>query len=590
MTNISKVLGILCYCIILLSSLLMPKPVQAAVAMSPVQGYTGTLVTVSGLSDGISYSVKWGSTTLKSGTVPGGGAIFFYVPEAPGGSHDIVVDNPTGTPVLTSSFDVLPFLAISPLSGSTGTQIAVAGRGFGAWEGGIYVTYNNAVITPPITAHGNGSWFAEFVAPVSPQGVNYIGAFGNVTSLYNVVKRPFTITPGISINPVSGCVGTSVTVKGTGFAALESDIKITFDKQVVKSGIISQPDGTWSTTFNVPASGEGARTIDASGLSTSSFSVPNAVFTVMASVFIDPDTGSVGNTINIIGKGFKEHENGIVITYDGKIIQSGITADAEGNWTTSVTIPSSTGGSHEFGAYGNVTTTLNCARTTLTVRPKIVIYPEGGNVGDAISIKGSGFESQSLISVTFGGEPIAAGVQTDPNGSFSISFSTPKGRHGPIDIVVSDSTGQTASGIFKVETIPPPIPQLLSPANNSRVGFIGSSRIDFDWTDVSDPSGVYYTLEISTQPNFPSSLIRITDLTSSQYSLSESEALPHGEYYWRVRAIDGANNASQWTGTYLVKVSFMTVELFIIIIAIVVIIIVIIILLFTVPPRRKSGM
>lgn len=584
---IYRVLSILFCCTILFIPALTAVPVQAAVTMNPSQGYVGTPVTVSDLSDGISYSIKWGSTTLKSGTVPAGGIISFYVPEVPRGPHELVIENPVGTPVFNSSFTVLPSIAISPTSGSAGTPVAVIGRGFTAWESNIRVTYDAAVVTPPVNANVNGSWFAQFNAPVSPRGFHYISAIGNYTSLYDVIKLAFSIAPRISISPVSGCVGTLVKVNGTGFAALESGIRIVFNNQIVKSGIISQPDGTWSATFNIPGSGKGSHIIDASGVSTSSSSVPNAVFTVMASVFIDPEIADVGDVVTIIGKGFDESENDIVITYDGQVMQSGIIADSEGNWSTSVEIPSSTGGMHEFGAHGNVTTMLNCAGTTLTIRPRIVISPDGGNVGDIISITGSGFGRQKSITMKFGGEPITAGTQTDSNGSFSTSFAVPEGRSGPMEIVASDSTGLTTSGIFTVETIPPPTPQLLSPPNSSRVGFVGSSQIDFDWTDVSDPSGVYYTLEIGLQPNFPSSLIRVTDLTGSQYTLSPSEALPHGEYYWRVRAIDGAGNASAWTNAFLVKVSVLTVEIFILVIVAAVIFIILVILLTIMLRRRK---
>jgi hypothetical protein len=91
-------------------------------------------------------------------------------------------------------------------------------------------------------------------------------------------------------------------------------------------------------------------------------------------------------------------------------------------------------------------------------------------------------------------------------------------------------------------------------------------KVTFDWTDVTDPSGVHYELEISTQSNFTTTVLRIADLKDSKYTLTEAEALSHGEYYWRVRAIDDAGNTSDWTPLSVVKVGFITLKALIIII------------------------
>jgi len=87
---------------------------------------------------------------------------------------------------------------------------------------------------------------------------------------------------------------------------------------------------------------------------------------------------------------------------------------------------------------------------------------------------------------------------------------------------------------------------------------MGNTRVTFDWSDVSDPSGVFYTLELSDQSNFVKTLISRTKLTDSKYTLSEAESLPNGEYYWRVKAADGAGNASDWTPVATVKVGLIT--------------------------------
>ena len=84
----------------------------------------------------------------------------------------------------------------------------------------------------------------------------------------------------------------------------------------------------------------------------------------------------------------------------------------------------------------------------------------------------------------------------------------------------------------------------------------------FDWEEVTDPSGVTYTLQIASDEDFTSIVLEKKDLTNSEYTLTEEEKLEPGDkkaiYYWRVKAIDGASNESGWTtpGSFLVGFAF----------------------------------
>jgi hypothetical protein len=52
---------------------------------------------------------------------------------------------------------------------------------------------------------------------------------------------------------------------------------------------------------------------------------------------VEPVSGPVGTEITVSGAGFRTSEDGITITYDGKIIMTNIVADTVGT-TTAVTI------------------------------------------------------------------------------------------------------------------------------------------------------------------------------------------------------------------------------------------------------------
>ncbi|MBN1374721.1 MAG: hypothetical protein JXA01_01060 [Dehalococcoidia bacterium] len=562
-----------------LSPFIMVTPSNAAVSVNPLQGNVGSVSYVSGLTDNTTYVIRWDGQTLGSGTVPMGGSVSFSVPVSPRGQHSLTVENPASTVVLSVLFLVRPFIEVLPISGTADSLITVIGRGFAALESNIRLTYDTDIVARNITADPVGSFTAQFAVPVSARGNHLITAFGNITPLGEVAVLSFMMYPSIKISPSTGCVGTLVEAMGSGFAIGETGIRITFDGQTVKSGITADSRGSWSVNLVIPEASKGLHSLDASGNSTYWNLVPDIQFAVMASAFINPSSGYVGDSIQVIGKGFARRETNITITYDDIILKRGIQADDAGNWVTTLNIPASVKGQHYLGAYGDVTTSLNCAMTILTVQSKIVLSPKEGNVGNNITVTGTGFSPQQRLSLEYGGDRLNITDLTDSSGNFFLSFGAPRGKHGPINIVVSDSGGAIASDVFSMEIIPPPVPKLISPANNMRIGFVGSSPVTFLWGSVADPSGIYYTLEISETPGFNKTIFKIDNLTTTQYSIGQDQALPYGEYYWRVRAIDGANNIGDWSDTSLLKVSYMSLEAFLILVLVLIIIIVLAIVL-----------
>ena len=102
---------------------------------------------------------------------------------------------------------------ISPPSGLAGTQVTIAGSGFGAAQGGgqVWLGTANGVVQ---------SWSDTQVVALVAAG----SASGNAQILQNGVWSnavPFTVnTPQITaVNPTSGVPGTSVTFTGTGFGS-----------------------------------------------------------------------------------------------------------------------------------------------------------------------------------------------------------------------------------------------------------------------------------------------------------------------------------------------------------------------------------
>jgi hypothetical protein len=115
---------------------------------------------------------------------------------------------------------------------------------------------------------------------------------------------------------------------------------------------------------------------------------------------------------------------------------------------------------------------------------------------------------------------------------------------------VGNTAGWTDSFSFTIvtlDTTAPPKPSLQSPANGEKTS---DTTPTFDWSDVSDPSGANYSLQMDDNADFSSPIISKEELAQSTYTLAEGEALSKGTYYWRVKAVDGAGNTAGWTDSF----------------------------------------
>ncbi|MBN2462493.1 MAG: IPT/TIG domain-containing protein [Dehalococcoidia bacterium] len=558
----------LALCLTLLLVLCFVPPVRAA-GMSTSAGVVGTTVTISALDSG-SYSIRWDGVEIKQGTLPGGGSVTFNVPDTPGGDHAVVIENPIGTQVLSAQFSVLPSISVEPNSGVVGDSVTVSGKGFAASESSIKFTYDGTDMKTGITAGDKGSWNATFSLPNSVEGSHTIDASGSTTQAGDVPDVTLTVSPKITISPVSGGVGTSVTVTGNGFGKDEGGIRVIYDGKDAKTGIAADSKGSWNTTFAIPSSVKGTHTIDASGASTEAGDVPDLTFFVASAVKIKPESGYVGDSVTIEGCGFGSSESGITVTIDGSVAKSDVTANSEGCWTTSLVIPASAGGSRFVDAYSSSTTATDVTDAKLNILSKMVMEPTEGYVDCDITVNGTGFGADKELTIKYDNVAVAANVVSDAKGNFQASFKAPKSPGGKHNIIATDAGGASASGVFIMETTAPSLPQIISPKDGSRVGFFDSAAPTFKWADASDPSGVYYSLQVSAESEFATTVLSKEDLVEAKYAVTEDEALARGKYYWRIKAVDGAGNDSGWTTPTLVKIGIMPLWAFIIIAVVVV--------------------
>jgi hypothetical protein len=545
--------------------------VVTTLAINKTSGTIGTSVTVSGGGFGpnesgiavtIGTSQVGGSVTANAS---GSWSTTFSIPPMPGGSYTIDASGPTtlASNVPNVSFTVTPFFSISTSSGTAGTSVTATGTGFGSNES-ITVTFDGSAIGPTVSADSNGSWTDTFTIPVSSGGSHKISAGGPSTPASSVAAANFTVGSGLSINKNSGPVGTSVTVSGSGFAANESGISITFDGNTLGSTTQANATGIWSATVVIPNSAGGPHTIGAHGKTTTGSDQTFSVTPSLSS--LSKTSGPAGTSAVLSGSGFAANEN-ITILYDGTAIDSSVSADTNGSWSDNITIPPSSAGNHAIKVKGSVSGDVSASGLNFKVTVSMSINPTTGFVGGTVNISGSGFAANSSLQITYDDTPLNIGSATTDNaGNFNKSITIPKSKAGPHTIGVTDAQNNKSDAIFVMDSTPPPVPNLAAPADGETIGFTGSITPTLRWSAVSDPSGVAYNLQIDTDPDFPHPVLQKTDITGTRYTLSQSEALPQGKYYWRVQAIDGASNVSDWSEPYLLKSGVMSQSTFILII------------------------
>jgi len=251
----------------------------------------------------------------------------------------------------------------------------------------------------------------------------------------------------ILTSPTSGPVGTEVSIEGTGFTA-NAAFRIHFAygtayQSVVYSGIVST-DGVASGLFNVPQVPYGSYTVR---VETSSVNAANTAFTVVPKISLSVASAKVGTPIVVTGTGFTANR-GVTVTFDGSTVISTST-NSYGIFNASFNIPASTTGSHTVIARDGVHT----ISTNISVIRSIVISPTSGTPGTTLTITGTGFSANRLVTITFAGSTVAtvpATLLTNSVGSFSVTMNVPDGSRRNVQIVARDGIS-SASVSFLVE-------------------------------------------------------------------------------------------------------------------------------------------
>ena len=368
---------------------------------------------------------------------------------------------------------------------------------------------------------------------------------GGYTTIRAVAE--FTVIGGgeAEIDPDEGPVGTEVEISGTDFADRE-DIIIEYDDDEIDiegGDDRTDSDGEFDTTIIIPESTAGDHTIKVIG--DESGSEATATFTVEPEITIDPTEGGIEAAVTVSGTGF-DNKSDITVYLDGTEIATDET-DSDGSFEATFSVPAVASGTYDVEAYDE---DENSATVEFSITATIVnLSLTTGHVDSEVTVSGTGSIAGSTITIKYDDTEVATATAIT-DGSFSATFKVPSSKYGEHNVTIGDGT-TTKQFTFTMESEAPPTPQPLLP----QMGVKAEPLAHFDWEDVTDDSlPVTYSLQIATSDDFTANSIVLekTELAESEYTLTKAEQLePVGKeepYFWRIKAIDGASNESQWTG------------------------------------------
>ncbi|MBN1190204.1 MAG: IPT/TIG domain-containing protein [Dehalococcoidales bacterium] len=512
-----------------------PILADATITISDDEGIYGDNITVKGrgFTGDEEVTVYFDDEEMDSDTLDTGDSSFsisFEVPSIPAGDYDIeVTGDETGT--FSESFAVHPCIILSNNKGSPGDSLTVYGYGFAKSESNIRVTFDGTAVGSTKTASSNGYWYNTITIPSMAGGDYTISAFGSKTDTSDLDELTYSLEVNslITIDKTSGPPGTQITIHGSGFAANESGVRVTFNGNMVGTTPSVSSTGTWSMTFNVANMPGGSYSVDASGNTTTADNISDLTFRVEPTFTISPTTGSEGTLVTASGTAFGASET-INLTYDNAPIGTPVTADSTGSWTSTFSIPISSSGPHKIGAGSNI------APLNFTIGSSISINKTSGISGTSVTVSGSGFgANESGISVTFDGSPIGPTVQASATGAWNTNITIPQTTGGEHSIGASGkSTAATAiaESFFTVLPVLSPLNKTSGPEGTS-VTLSGTSfaaneniNITFDGTAVdqkirADESGSWTaTFKIPPAPS-GNHTIKVNGTSTSGVNLDE---------------------------------------------------------------------
>ena len=371
----------------------------------------------------------------------------------------------------------------SPVSGPVGAAVTVTGTGFGT--GGQVAKSNvTRVAFNGVSASYSVTSPTQLTATV-PTGattgrITVTTAAGTGTSASNfTVTTPSGSAPTVGgFSPLSGLVGSSVTVTGTGFSGVS---RVAFNGVAAVFNVTSATQITATVPSGATTGRISVTTSAGTGTSASSFTVTTPSGPAPTVGGFSPLSGLVGSSVTVTGSGFSGVSR---VAFNGVSASYSVTSPTQ--LTATVPTGATTGRITVTTAAGTGTSASNFTVTTPSGSAPTVggFSPLSGLVGSSVTITGTGFSGVSRVA--FNGVAAVFNVTS----ATQLTATVPSGATtGRISVTTSAGTGTSASS-FTVTTPSGPAPTIsgFTPATApvrtivtiTGTGFSGVTQVSFN--------------------------------------------------------------------------------------------------------------
>ena len=494
--------------LIMFSAIFFTLPAKAdatSIVIEPVIGTIGDRISLTGNGFiGKLATIYWDDKKIiqnipvsKQGQI----SYTFEIPTTTKGVHIIKVTDDSNWSTITafSEFTVVPGIVMEPPWGKPMNTVTIIGNGFAPGETGIKIYFEGKILSKtPITADKMGSWHYMFQVPELSKDEYKISVTGDATQPGEVPEAIFTIAPFCKAAPLSGPVGTRVTISGVGFRAGEDGITFTWDGPILDTNFVALPNGSFSYDIIVPPSTKGRHII---GIYGSSFTpkgiVPDIEFEVTPQISITPSELINSKDIRIDGTGYNAGEL-VSITYDNINTGKSTTTDAKGNFSIVIQPLGTVGKNHTIIATGN---------------------------------KGAVAQATYILSVTV---PAAPQLLYPGPGAKIETYNS------AINVILS---------MFKY------IGDIFNTPSSSQHKMDDAVLFSLNWDISGDKTDLKYTVQISKTEDFSDMVLLKEGITSPPLQVTKSDLPLDSAYYWRVKAINESGLSSPWSNAWKFEIA-----------------------------------
>jgi hypothetical protein len=508
------------------------------IQVEPTAGKLGSAVTIRGFDFTNSATIPVGSVTL--GGMPWNGEAialqsidtfganddFVYrlnVPaDADFGSQQVKVTD-SAAKSATSALSVTPAtLNVSPQGGGPGTLVTLSGQN---WAPGDTIGTGNSIEPPcgPLVCTGDGigigglppdawntpangggqvididasgSWAVTLVVPdglaEGPNAIRVLSDQGTaINTTFSVSERVLTLTPN------TGPKGTRVTIQakdmtedgtvavgdltleGNGWNTAEIDIDSQGNMHPVTLRVQDPAGGQLNAGPNLVTA------IDSGDVASS------GIFNLtQPTISIDPASGLQYDVITVTGAGWLP--GGMVTISFAGVPTVFSTPGADGTFIAQLTVPLGTGISSLVKAMDNYNN-VAAAKTFTLQGAQASVEPASGEIGDIITVSGTGFPPQQQVTALgFGDAPGAPFpmIVTDTMGAFSAEVLVPGFPAGAHTITVQIGDENPIALFFVIEEALPDIEDALASISDVLVRVWEFFDGEWSFFDPVDPEG-----------------------------------------------------------------------------------------------------